>query len=388
VKEKPLHQPLDKHEQHPELSSRGQPKLQAYLEAMVKAGASDLHIKPDCVPHVRLRATIHPTQAEPLAANEIAEMAAELMTEKQAKFFEETGNIDVAHELSGSDRFRINIYRQRGYIAMAVRRVLREIPDFKTLHLPASLEKIANFQQGLILLSGASGSGKSTTIAAILNYINETRPCHIVTIEDPIEYLFEDKKAIVSQREIGIDVDSYQTALKYLMREDPDVVLIGEMRDHETFTAALQATETGHLVLGTVHASTAAQTVGRVLELVGVENRDVFRQALVHNLRAIVCQKLLPSIAKGFGRVPAVEVLLPNATVRQLIMEKRESELAEAIDAASQEGMQSFTLSLLELIEKEYVDPRLAYEVAPNPDELKMKLRGISSSGGGLMGRG
>jgi twitching motility protein PilT len=382
-----LHQPIDKRDE--EANDRGKVKmrLQKYFEAMIKQDASDLHLKPNTVPHIRIRAIIRSTQADVLSPAEIATMAHELMTEKQWNFFEEHGNVDVAHELEGSDRFRINIYRQRGNVAIAVRRVSRKIPDFETLHLPPSIETIAQAQQGLVLLSGASGSGKSTTIASMLDYINKTRPCHIVTIEDPIEYLFDDKKAIVSQREIGIDVESFETALRYLMREDPDLVLIGEMRDHETFTAALQAAETGHLVFGTVHASTAGQTVGRILDLIGPENRDVFRQSLAYNLRAIVCQKLLPSIAKGFDRVPAVEILLANPSVHQLIEEQREVELIDLIRASEGAGMQTFTKSLLELIEKEFIDPQVAYDAAPNPDELKMALKGITASRSGLISR-
>jgi twitching motility protein PilT len=361
--------------------------LEKYFHAMIKAGASDLHLKSNSVPHIRTKAVLHPTQVGPLSAGDIAQMAYELMTDKQARLFEETGNVDVAYELANSDRFRVNVYRQRGNIAIAVRRVAREIPTFEELHLPPIVRKIAEQQHGLVLISGASGSGKSTTIAAMLEHMNKTRPCHILTIEDPIEYLFEDKKAFVSQREVGIDVDSYERALKYLMRADPDLVLIGEMRDHETFTAALQASETGHLVLGTVHASTAPQTVGRVLDLVGAESRALFRQSLSFNLQAVVCQMLLPSVADNLDRVPAVEVLINSPTVRQLIQEGRESELGDLIRVSQPDGMQSFTQSLMELIEKDYIDPQIAYEVAPNPDELRMVVRGITSEQPGLISR-
>ena len=221
----------------------------------------------------------------------------------------------------------------------------------------------------------------------MLEYINRTRPCHIVTIEDPIEYIYEDKKALVSQREIGLDVETFAAALKYLMREDPDVVLIGEMRDPDTFRAALQASETGHLVFGTVHASSAPQTIERVLALFPSQERELVRQSLSFSLRAIVCQRLLPSIHEELDHVPAVEILLTNPGVRQLIEEGREMELADVIRAHEREGMQSFTMSLLALIEKDFVDPRIAYEVAPNVDELKMLMKGISASHGGLIGR-
>lgn len=387
LKEQPIHQPIDKHNQHPETHKGREPKLAKYFHAMMKADASDLHLRANSVPYVRVRAKVFPTQAEPVSAKEIAEMANELMTEKQAAFFEDTGNIDIAHELAGLDRFRINVFRQRGNVAIAVRRVLREVPDFNSLNLPSVLEKVAMEHHGLVLLSGASGSGKSTTIASMIEYVNQNRPCHVLTIEDPIEYLFQDKKSIVSQREIGIDCDSFETALKYLMREDPDVVLIGEMRDHETFTAALQAAETGHLVFGTVHASSSSQTIGRILDLVGPENRDVYRQALAFNLRAVICQMLLPSIADGLDRVPAIEVMLMNPSVRQFIRESREQELPEVIRNSQREGMQTFTHSLIELIDKDYIDPQVAYDVAPNAEELKMHMKGITSSQSGLIGR-
>ncbi len=314
-------------------------------------------------------------------------MAMELLTPKQQAFFHEHGSIDVAHELEGSDRFRLNIFRQRGQTSVSVRRVTRLIPTFEALHLPPIMQTIASEHDGLVLISGPTGSGKSTSIAAMVEHINNTRPCHIVTIEDPIEYIFEDKKALVSQREIGIDVESFESALKYLMREDPDVVLIGELRDRETFQAALQASETGHLVFGTVHASSAAQTVGRILDLFEAESRNLVRQSLAFNLRAIVCQRLLPSIAPGVGHVPAVEVLLTNPSVRQLLQESRKAELGDVIHNHEREGMKSFTRSLLELIENEQIDPKVAYEVAPSRDELKMLMKGISSGRSGLLGR-
>ena len=363
------------------------PKLDKYFRAMMKADASDLHLKPGQVPYIRVQTRILPARAEKLSAEELDEMIFELMDEKQQAMYIETGNMDLAYEVTGSDRFRINVYRQRGETAMAVRRVTKEIPDFEALHLPPTMQTIAEGHQGLVLLSGPTGCGKSTTIASMLEHINKTRACHVVTIEDPIEYLYEDKKALVNQRAIGIDVNSFDAALRALMREDPDVVLIGEMRDRETFQAALQVAETGHLVFGTVHASSAPQTIGRILDLFPAESRHLARQTLAFNLRTIICQKLLPCVVEGISRVPALEIMLTNPSIRQLILEERDGELSDVIRAHEQDGMLSFTKSLLDLIERDFVDPKVAYEAAPNVEELKMRMKGISSSHGGLVGR-
>ncbi|HDZ21973.1 MAG TPA: PilT/PilU family type 4a pilus ATPase [Phycisphaerae bacterium] len=360
--------------------STGQPPLlEKYFRALTKADASDLHLKADNPPHIRTAMKLQASTGEVFSNEDILEMAEELMTPSQSAFFHEHGNVDLAYEVEGGDRFRVNIFRQRGRVSLAVRRVTRNVPSFESLHLPPVMSRIAESHQGLVLLSGPTGSGKSTTIASMLQYINERRHCHIVTIEDPIEYLFVDDKALISQREIGIDVEDFQQALKYLMRQDPDVVLIGEMRDAETFQAGLQASETGHLVFGTVHASSAPQTIGRILDLFPIDGRDRVRQSLAFNLRAVVCQKLLPSIADDLDRVPAVDVLLTNPSVRQFIMESRDAELTEIIKTREVDGMISFTKSLLELIENELIEPKVGFEAAPNIDELKMLMKGIKT---------
>jgi twitching motility protein PilT len=382
----PGNQPIDEHDQHAD--RHGQTlKIERFFRAMQKLDASDLHIKADCQPHFRTESALRRSNQESMTGDEILEMCLELMSEKQQAYFLEHGSIDLAHDLSGSDRFRINIFRQRGEVSLAARRVTRDIPAFEELHLPESVKTIAEQHQGLVLLSGPTGSGKSTTIASLLETINRSRPCHIVTVEDPIEYLYEDKKALVNQREIGIDVPTFDDALKYLMREDPDVVLIGEMRDRETFQAALQASETGHLVFGTVHASSASQTVERVLALFPPEARELIRQSLAFNLKAIICQRLLPCLKDDIGRVPAAEIMMMNPSVRQLIEDGRDAELIEVIRSNENNGMLSFTSSLLGLIESDLIDPKVAYEIAPNVDELKMRMKGISAGQGGLLGR-
>ena len=361
--------------------------LDRFFRTMIKHGASDLHLRSNSTPHMRINMVVHPVKTQAVTAEQMEQVVQQMLSDKQRASFEETGSIDVAYEIPGSDRFRINLYRQRGQIALAARRVTKAILDFAGLHLPDVLSGICEYRQGLVLLAGQTGSGKSTTIASMLEYINQHRPCHVITLEDPIEFLFENKKALVSQREIGIDVPDFVTALKYLMREDPDVVLIGELRDQDTFSAALQAAETGHLVFGTIHASGAPQTVSRLLDLFGSDDREQARQALAFNLRAVVCQMLLPCAANGIERVPACEVLLGSPLVRQYIAEGRDNELPDLIRGSERDGMRTFATSLMELIEHDLVDPRTAYEYAPNADELKMRVKGISTGAGGLINR-
>jgi twitching motility protein PilT len=367
-------------------SEKPRPRLARYFEALVKANASDLHLKPSKAPHVRIAGAMRKAPGKVLSSADIYSMIDELMTDKQRALFTELGNVDLAYELPGSDRFRINVFLQRGKVALAVRRVTRDIPDFESLHLPAIMKTISAEQQGLVLLSGPTGSGKSTTIASMLQYINQTRSCHIVTLEDPIEYLYEGDKALISQREIGIDVLDFGTALKYVLREDPDVVLIGELRDLDTFSAALQIAETGHLVLGTVHASRAPQTIGRLVDLFPANARDRARQSIAFNLKTVVCQKLIPSIRKGVSMVPACEVLMVDHQIRKCIAEGKDAEMEEIVASHELEGMQNFSQSLYHLIESGLIEPSVAYEAAPNPDELQMMLKGITTKRTGLQG--
>jgi twitching motility protein PilT len=285
-----------------------------------------------------------------------------------------------------TDRFRINVFRQRGNISLAARRVSSEIPPFDSLHLPETVLKIADSHQGLVLVTGVTGCGKSTTIASMLDRINKMRACHIVTIEDPIEYVYIDDKALVNQREIGIDVPSYDDALRSLMREDPDVVLIGEMRDYNTLNAGLKASETGHLVFATLHSTDAYQTITRMLDLTPQVERHMIRQALVGNLRAVISQRLLPTVRKDPARVPAVEIMIVNAASRKLISDEREVELPTVIRSSYADGMIDYTESLRQLVQQEFIDLKTAYAHAPNPEELKMSLKGIRSGGAGILG--
>jgi twitching motility protein PilT len=237
----------------------------------------------------------------------------------------------------------------------------------------------------MIILAGVTGSGKSTTIASMLDYINEREQVHILTIEDPIEYVFTDKKAVVNQREVYIDVKDWHTALKHAVREDPDIILVGEMRDRDTFEAGIHAAETGHLVFGTIHASTAPSTISRILDLFPADMHSAIRQALAFNLKAIIAQKLLPSIKPGVQRVPTNEIMIVNPTIRDLILKAEDKKLADAIRIGFLEGMLDFTESLRQLVEKGYVDKATALEVAPNPEALKMALKGIKVAQPGIL---
>ncbi len=348
-------------------------------------GASDLHFKANSPARVRVQGGLKPLKGE-LSNERIEKMLFEVMNDEQKVRYAEKGSTDFSYQLDANNRFRINIFRQRGLTSMAARHIPRNIPNYDTLHLPAILKEIAGLHQGLVLVAGITGSGKSTTIASMIQQINMSRTSHIVTLEDPIEFMFEDDKSFINQREIGLDVADFHDALKYLMREDPDVVLIGEMRDQETFEAALHAAESGHLVFGTVHASNAPGTITRVLELFPVEARNLARMSLVFNLQAVIVLKLLKGIRPDIKRIPAVEIMIANPSVRKMINEKRENELLSVIRNSYQEGMQDFTESLRYLVENEYIATQTAYDAAPNPDELKMKLKGISVSSGGVIG--
>ena len=374
-----------------------EPILNKYFKACIQGKFSDLHLKADFPPAVRVKGVsggrskgaLRPLTGGPLSDEFIRTGTLELLNAKQTALFEEKGAIDFAYdvgEAGNADRFRVNAFLQRGKMAMAARRVTREIRRFDQLYLPETMAKICEFREGIVLLAGVTGSGKSTTIAAMIDWINERESVHIVTVEDPIEYLFTDKKARINQREIGIDVPSFHDALKYLMREDPDIVLVGEMRDLETFAAAVHAAETGHLVFGTIHASSSAQTISRILDLFPESERRAMRQALEFNLKSVICQKLIKSINPKTPVVPTVEIMISNPSVRKLIREERDNELPAVIRANKDAGMIDFTEHLRQLVDGGWIDHETAYQAAPNPEELKMALKGIRTPSAAILG--
>jgi twitching motility protein PilT len=325
-------------------------------------------------------------EAPPISEEQMERLFFEIMNPRLRKILEDTGGADFAHVIGHDEcRFRVNILKQRGHLGMVARRVNTNVPTFAGLGLPPSIEQLCKYDQGMIILAGVTGSGKSTTIASMLDYLNEREQLHILTIEDPIEYLFVDKKSVVNQREVGIDVCDWHTALKHAVREDPDVILVGEMRDRETFEAAIHAAETGHLVFGTIHASSAASTLGRILDLFPADMHQAIRQTLAFNLKAIVAQKLLPSLVPGKHRVPTNEIMILNPTIRELIIKGEDKKIADAIKIGFLEGMVDFTENLRQLVERGDVAKEVALEVAPNPDALKMALKGIKVATPGIL---
>jgi len=373
-------QPIDTHTHFDH-----EPEINKYFKAAIKTGASDLHLKVGLPPKLRLHTGLKNTTGDTLTEQDMERLIFEILTEKQKEFFMHNGALDFAWQVGTMDRFRINIFRQRNFISLAARHITSQIPPFESLHLPPIVEKICDTHEGLILVTGPTGCGKSTTIASMIDYVNRTRPCHIVTIEDPLEFLHNDQKAIVSQREIGIDVPNFEDALRSLMRQDPDVVLVGEMRDNETLTAAMRAAETGHLVFGTLHAASAAQTIQRILDLFPQEERDLARQTFSLTMKAVISQVLLPGLREDAKRVPAVEILLSNPTVKKLLSEGRDSDIPSIIRACQNDGMQDFTESLRYLVADEWIDLKVALQYAPNKEELRMALKGIRSAASGLL---
>ncbi len=376
----PKGQPVDSHQQ-----VGVDLKINKLFKALVKAKGSDLHLKVGLPPKMRIGGEIRATNAPVLTEEAMEEMIFQMLTEDQKDYFMKHGSLDFAHALGEVDRFRVNVFRQKGFIGLVARRIDADIPPFEKLNLPEIIAKIADYPTGLVLVVGPTGSGKSTTIASMIDRINRQRACHIVTIEDPIEYLHSDKKAIVNQREVGIDCIDFKDALRGLMRQDPDVVLVGEIRDVETLTAAMQAAETGHLVFGTLHASSCAQTIQRILDMFPQEERELARQTFALAIRGIIAQQLLPGIQPHAKRVPALEIMVATPIIRKLLSEEREADIPAVIRASQNEGMQDFTESLRVLVEKELVDLDVAISYAPNKEELKMALKGIRTTSGAIL---
>jgi twitching motility protein PilT len=373
-------------------TSASEPEANKLFRLVMKYKGSDLHLKVSLPPAMRLAGVLRQMQLPPLSTADMERLMYPLLTPRQRGILDEEGGVDFAHIVYDNEletRFRVNLFKQRGRLSLVARRVSNKIPSFEDLHLPPVLAEITKYEQGIVILAGVTGSGKSTTIASMLQYMNERERLHIVTIEDPIEYTFKDEKSIINQREVGIDVINWDVALKHAVRQDPDVILVGEMRDRETFSAAMHAAETGHLVFGTIHAGTAPSTVSRLLDLFPHDMHASLRQSLEFNLKAIIAQKLVPTTkewaAKGVTRVPTNEIMRSNPTVRKLIMNEEDSKLGDAIRIGKEEGMMDFTESLRQLVVADKIERATAFEYAPSPESLKMALKGITIAQPGIL---
>jgi twitching motility protein PilT len=332
--------------------------------------------------------TLRDLNRGPIEREEMVRLLFPMMDKRNQKIFGDEGGADFAYtvDVDGETwRFRVNMLTQLGNIGLVARRISNWIPDFRGLHLPPVMETLCHFDQGMVLLAGVTGSGKSTTIASMLNYINSIYRKHILTLEDPIEFVYKEDKCLINQREVGQDVKDFEIAMKHAVREDPDIILVGEMRDEETFMTAIHAAETGHLVFGTVHASSASTTIGRILDLFSEEMHGAIRSAIAFNMKGIVAQKLLPSIREGVGRVPTCEIMTFTPMITKLVLEGHDAKLPDAIRIGAEEGMQDFTMSLKKLIDDELIDRETAFKVAPNRDALKMAIKGINVSTPGII---
>ena len=357
-------------------------ELNEILTIAVKAKGSDIHIKSGLPPVVRINGKLHPIpNAQRLAVETVNTMAYGMMNERQKGIFEDQYEVDLAYGVGGLGRFRVSVYRQRGSISMVFRAISVTVPTLETLNLPPVLKKICAEERGLVLVTGTTGSGKSTTLAAMIDYINERRSCNIITIEDPVEYLHKDKKSIISQREVGLDTLSFSSALRSSLRQDPDVILVGEMRDLETIETAMNAAETGHLVMSTLHTLDAAETINRIISVFPPFHQRQVRMQLSGVVKGVVSQRLVPRM-DGKGRVPAVEVMLGTARIRDCIDDKEKTkQIPEAIGQGFVTyGMQTFDQSLMQLYTKKFISYDEALRQSSNPDDFALKVSGISST--------
>jgi twitching motility protein PilT len=349
--------------------------LEAILGAAVDRGASDVHLKVARPPVVRFDGKLETLPGfSPLGTAELEDVVSLVGASARSRLasFESTGELDTAYQVPGLPRFRVNAFRQRGDVSVAFRVIPREAPDFQTLRLPPGVERLSEEHRGLILVTGATGVGKTTTLAAMLGHINRTRRQHVVTIEDPIEFLHDDDQCIVNQREVGIDTESFHEALRRVLRQDPDVILIGELRDAETAETALQASESGHLVLSTMHTVDAAETLGRLVEFFPASKQPQVRSILAGVLRGVISQRLLPRV--GGGRIAAVEVMVSNARIQELIREDKPELVPEAIAEGAFFQMQTLSKALIDLVLSEDVDQETAAAAAPNRHDFMIAL--------------
>jgi twitching motility protein PilT len=350
-------------------------ELKELLMFMTKKGASDLHIKPMRPPLLRIQGRLIPVKSAPLKPNEVEEMLCSILTSKQKEIFEKSLSVDLGYGIPGVARFRANLFYQRGTIAGVFRRVPFDIQNIKELNLPEVIETFTDFPGGMVLVTGPTGSGKSTSLAALIQKISQTRACHVVTIEDPIEFLFADDKATISQREVGTDTPAFKEALRNCVRQDPDVIMVGEMRDLETMATAITAAETGHLVFSTLHTNNAAQTIDRIIDAYPVDQQHQVRSQLALVLKAIVSMQLI-NHADGNSRMPVCEILVNSPKISKHIEAGEIKEITEEMEnSVSYYRMQSMNQSLIALLAHNTITYEQAVDASSEPEDLSLKLR-------------
>jgi twitching motility protein PilT len=349
--------------------------IQDLLAFAAETGASDVHIKSDQKAFFRINSLLQPASDEPLSAEVVRAIVQEIVPDHAVRKLAETHEADFSIHLRGIGRFRVNVFYGQGAPAIVFRLVKGNIPTFESLRLPEKLEPLVDTPRGVVIMTGATGSGKSSTLAALIGSINRKYERRIITIEDPIEYTFEDDRSVITQREVGLDTLGFAPALRQVLRQDPDIILIGEIRDAETLRIALLASETGHLVFTTLHASSASLAIPRLLDEFPPNERDQARQALAGNLQAILCQRLIPDCDGQM--IPAVEILINTPTVRKILLRDQLDLLGAAIETGAEDGMQTFDQAIYQLIKEGKVCEADGMEYASNPDKLRMNLQGI-----------
>ncbi len=349
--------------------------IKALLQQAVERDASDIHLKVGEPPFFRIHGELAPSDLSKMSADDLKCVVIDILPEHIKRKAEPDNEMDFSHYEEGVGRFRVNVFLSHHVPTLALRHVKTEIPSIAALHLPPILERLVNVDNGILMVCGATSSGKSTTLAAMIHSINTNRRDRIITIEDPVEYVFQDIRSVITQREVGLDTPSFHSALKHVLRQDPDVIMIGEMRDPVSLSVALSAAETGHLVLSTLHSTTADQSIHRILSFFPSEEREQVRLAVAANLAAVLCQRLVPAIRGGV--LPAVEIMINTPTIHKLLLGNKLETLHAAIETGKEDGMQTFNQALFQLIKSGQVTEKEGLAQSPSPEALKMNLQGI-----------